>query len=192
MIIPTTQIGHPSLRLENKKVQDFSDEKVQAVITNLVESMRHVGLIGMAAPQIAENYSIFITEPRQTETRPSSQSDQLRIYINPKIVDRSDQSIVIYEGCGSISHGTIFGPVSRPKWITVQALDLDGNSFRITADGILGRVIQHEYDHLNGILFTDILTDPQKLIDIEYYKKDIKNNPTEIDNCNITINQVTR
>ncbi len=132
-------------------------------------------LIGIAASQIGINYQVFITEPRKTDTRRGNQVDILRVYINTKITSYSKTQSVVYEGCGSVAKGALFGPVKRPYVITIEAYDKKGKKFSLTADGILGRVIQHEYDHLQGVEFTEKLTDIKKLIDREYYKKKIKN-----------------
>lgn len=120
---------------------------------------------------------LFITETRETKTRSKDQSDELRIYINPKIVETSKEEVIIYEGCGSVLNGQLFGPVKRPRTITIEAFSRDGKKFRFTADGILGRVIQHEYDHLQGIEFLEKVYDYKKLMTVEHYLDQIKNNP---------------
>lgn len=183
---PTTQIGYPALKAINVEITDVSDPKVQQVITDLVESMRATELIGMAAPQIGENFQIFVTEPRETKARSADQSDQLRVYINPKIIETSKEQVVIYEGCGSVLHGAIFGPVQRPKQITVEAHDEDGKKFQLTCDGILARVIQHEVDHLNCIEFMEKVSDYKKLLTAEYYIERIKNDPKHIESCRMS------
>jgi peptide deformylase len=78
---------------------------------------------------------------------------------------------VIYEGCGSVAYAKLFAPVRRPEKITIEALDENGNIFRLSADGMLARVIQHEFDHLNGIEFTEKITDMRKIMSSEEYRK---------------------
>src|SRR5258708_13091550 len=141
----STQIGNPILKVKNKTVKDVNDPRIKQLIVDLKDTMHKVGLIGMAAPQIGENYAVFVTEPRRTNTRPKDQSDTFRVYINPKIVSFSKGISIIFEGCGSVLSGQIFVPVKRPIKITVEALDEHGKKFRLTCDGILARVIQHEY-----------------------------------------------
>jgi len=102
--------------------------------------------------EIGENYCIFITELRQTKVRNASEADQPRIFINPEITARSTETGTIYEGCGSVSGPGSFGAVSRPKEITVSAWDELGRKFELRCDGLLARAIQHECDHLDGIL----------------------------------------
>lgn len=175
----TLQIGDPRMKAPNKAVTDLNDPKVKQVIADLVETMHANELVGMAAPQIGENYRIFVTEPRETATRPADQADELRVYINPEITVYSEEEVVIYEGCGSVAKGTLFGPVKRPREITIQALDSNGRRFELVADGLLGRVIQHEYDHLSGVEFIEKILDYRKVVDLEFYKKNIKNSPEQ-------------
>lgn len=169
------QIGHPALKAKNKTIANFNSPKVKQLIKDLVDTMREEELIGVAAPQIGENLKIFVTEPRKTKTRTGDQVDQLRVYINPAIIFLSKAQTIIYEGCGSVAKGTIFGPVKRPEEITIEAIDEKGKKFKLNCNGILARVIQHEYDHLQGVEFTEKVTDYQKLIDVSFYKKYIKN-----------------
>lgn len=186
------QIGHPALKATNAAINDFNSPKLKQVVQDLVDTMRDAGLIGMAAPQIAENYTVFVTEPRETQTRSKEQADELRVYINPKIIDFSPEEVIIYEGCGSVLNGKLFGPVSRPKKITIEAFDLDGKQFQFTADGILGRVIQHEYDHMFGIEFLEKISDYKKLMTVEWYIERIKNDPENIKASTITIKEIKK
>lgn len=183
----TIQIGHPALKAQNQEIKDFSNPKLKQIIEDLTDSMHDAGLIGMAAPQIAENFKVFLTEPRETETRSKDQADKLRVYINPLIVDQSEEKVVIYEGCGCVLDGKLFGPVERPKIITIEAFDQKGEKFRFTADGILGRVIQHEYDHMSGIEFLEKVSDYKKMMTVEYYIERVKNDPAHVLASTITI-----
>ena len=183
----TIQIGHPSLQAENKPIADFSDPKVKQVICDLRDTMMNEGLIGMAAPQIAENYQIFVTEPRETDSRPKDQSDIFRVYINPRIVKFSRKKTIIFEGCGSVLHGELFGPVLRPKQITIHAFDEKGKKFRLICDGILARVIQHECDHLDQTEFIENVFDYKELMVKEYYVQNERNSFTTISASKISV-----
>lgn len=132
---------------------------------------------------------IFITEPRETETRPADQADEFRVYINPTISWKSADKIEIWEGCGSVSEAKIFGPVVRPRVVQVEAFDQQGKKFRFKADGILGRVIQHEMDHCLGIEFIEKISDYSKLKSQEFYIKDVKNSPKLLKASMITIKE---
>lgn len=165
-----TQIGNPLLHQKSELVTDVSSKDTQRIIKNLIDSMRHHDLIGIAANQIGEKLSIFVTEVRKTKYR-NLKKDKLRIYINPKIVWASKKESVIYEGCGSVAYAQLFAPVKRPERVEVEALDKDGNEFRFKADGMLGRVIQHEIDHLNGIEFIEKVKNPKSYMSSGEYKK---------------------
>lgn len=164
------QIGNPFLRRRSKFVAKINAQETQRVIKNLVDSMRYHNLIGMAASQIGEKLRIFVTEVRKTSYR-NLEKDILRVYVNPKIVWFSKKQVVIYEGCGSVAYAKLFAPVRRPEKIIVEAFDENGNKFRLKAEGILSRVIQHEYDHLDGIEFTEKITDMRKIMSLGEYKK---------------------
>jgi len=183
----TIQIGDPRLKAENVVVKNYNDPKVKKVIDDLKDTMIKNDLIGMAAPQIGYNYKIFITQPRKTKARKLLKGDKLRIYINPKIVKSSKEQNIIYEGCGSVLNGSLFGPVKRPQEITIKAYDEKGGRFQIRCDGILSRVIQHESDHMVGIEFTEKISDYKKLLNREFYIKTVRNSEEQIQASNITI-----
>jgi peptide deformylase len=164
------QVGNPILNRKSKFVAKIDSKETQRIIKNLVDSMRFHDLIGIAASQIGEKLRIFVTEVRKTKYR-SLEKDRLRVYINPKIVWSSKKETVINEGCGSVAYAKLFAPVKRPEKIIIAGYDENGNKFRFTANGILARVIQHEYDHLNGVEFTEKIIDMRKIMSSEEYKK---------------------
>jgi peptide deformylase len=164
------QIGNPLLSRKSDLVSKIDSQETQRVIRNLIDSMRHHNLVGMAASQIGEKLRIFVTEVRKTTYR-NLGKDKLRVYINPKITWLSKKQVVIYEGCGSVAYAKLFAPVKRPEKIIIEAFDENGKKFELKAEGFLSRVIQHEYDHLEGIEFTEKITDMKKIMSSEEYKK---------------------
>lgn len=180
------QLGHPSLNSRNKKIGKINSLKIKKLIKDLKDTMVKTGLIGIAAPQIAENQMIFVTHPRNTKSRRLGRTDKLRIYINPKFSFKSKTQSFIYEGCGSVVNGDLFGPVRRSKEIEIEATDERGRKFSLRCDGILARVVQHEYDHLMGIEFIDKVQDYNKLMVGEYYRKNIRNSKLQKKNSLIT------
>jgi len=174
------QAGHSSLKAKNKIITSFHSRKINKLIQDLTDTMYENGLIGIAAPQIAENYMIFVTHARNTKARNLGKEDELRVFINPKLTDVSKSKTIIYEGCGSVSTAALFGPVERSKEIQIEAFDDEGNKFSLTCDGILARVILHEYDHLHGIEFIQKVKDYNKILSEEYYVKKIKNSKKQI------------
>ena len=165
------QIGDPVIRKVAKKVTDPQSRATQKIVKDLVDSMRSAGLVGMAAPQIGKGSRIFVVELRKTKARRDLEASPLYIFINPQIISYSKKQVVGYEGCGSIAFGQLFGPVRRPQSVVVRALDGTGIPFTLSAKGVLARVIQHEHDHLNGIVFLDKITDMQKLVSRDYFIK---------------------
>lgn len=180
------QAGHPALHKKNKKIKDFKSPKLKKLQEDLMGTMNKTNLIGIAASQIAENFMVFVTHPRNTKARKLPKTDKLRIYINPKLTFRSKKENIIYEGCGSVSSGQLFGPVLRPKEIEVVAWDENGKKFSLRCDGILARVIQHELDHLIGEEFIIKVADYSQIIDLKYYKKNIRNSKLQKENSRIT------
>ncbi len=182
----TAQAGHPALKTKNKKVTAINTPEIRKLIKDLVDTMYRNGLIGIAAPQIGENYMIFVTHPRRTKSRKLGKADKLRVYINPKIMYTSKEKSLIYEGCESVVGGDLFGPVVRPKEVTVLAYDQKGNKFTLTCDGLLARVIQHEMDHLLQTEFIQKVNDYGKLLLGEYYRKEIRKSKSQLEESKIT------
>ena len=167
------QIWNPTLSKKSKPVKDLKSAKTKKIIKNLVDTMRASNLIWIAAPQIWINERIFVTELRTTVFRKGSDDTILRVFINPKITWKSKSEYVMYEWCGSVAYSKLFGPVKRPSKITIEAYDEHWKKILMNAEWLLGRVIQHEYDHLDGIAFTEKITDIKKIMSAEEYVKRI-------------------
>jgi len=153
-----TQVGNPIIRKKAKNVANPKTKTTKQIIKNLVDSMRYHELVGMAAPQIGKSSRIFVTENRDTKLRKGDTKrdiDSLRVFINPRIISSSKKEMNGWEGCGSVAFANLFGTVKRPLSLVVEALDENGEKFQLKAQNLLARVIQHEMDHLNGIVFTD-------------------------------------
>ena len=130
------------------------DGDLKALADEMVVTMRHENGVGLAATQIGRTQKIAVIDPTGGEAVPY-------ILINPEIVYASPETVIEDEGCLSVP--TIWHPVKRHKRVSVKALDLDGKEYTIEdADGRLARAIQHEVDHLNGILFIDHLSPMQR------------------------------
>ncbi|MFH0779538.1 MAG: peptide deformylase [Parcubacteria group bacterium] len=135
------------LRMRSKKIsaREIKSGKIQRLIFDLVETMMDKDGIGLAGPQIGELLSVIAVQHK----------DEAIVLINPKICGKSFGKIVMEEGCLSVPG--VFGLVKRPKSIRVKAFNQEGKAVDFKADSILARVIQHEVDHLDGILFIDKL-----------------------------------
>jgi peptide deformylase len=125
-------------------VKDIDDE-VRKLGEDMLEAMAGKG-IGLAGPQVDSPLRIFVT---------NIEGDKPRVFINPEIVLTSQELISFEEGCLSLPK--LYLDVIRPEFVRVQAWNEKGRPFTVETDGLLARVIQHEYDHLEGILFIDRL-----------------------------------
>src|SRR5574344_2194351 len=142
--------GTPSLRKPSKEVHKVS-KKIKDLVKDLLDTLYAENGVGLAAPQIGENYRIFVIDT-------SSGDEPLNpmVFINPKIIKKSG-AFVSNEGC--LSFPEVYTDVRRYKNVMIKAMDRQGRSFVLEAkDGsLLAKAIQHENDHLDGILFIDHL-----------------------------------
>lgn len=138
----------PRLRLESVSVTAVTNE-VRTLIEDMAETMYAARGVGLAAPQIGENVRIFVID-----------IGKLQVFINPVLV-RSGAKVASNEGC--LSFPGIFEEVSRSEQVKVSALNADGVEFELTADGLLAMAIQHENDHLDGVLLVDKVSKAKKM-----------------------------
>ncbi len=149
------------LRSKAKKVQRVTP-KLVALARQMLETMRAANGIGLAAPQVGILQRLFVAELPEDEER--NLPRETYILFNPEIVKNFGEQVG-YEGCLSIP-GYV-GQVARAEKVTIKGLDERGRPVRYKAEGYLARVFQHEIDHLDGILYTDRLTDPTTFKPVE-------------------------
>ena len=156
MIRPILAYGNPILKQTSSKV-DINREDISQLIIDMWETMYNANGVGLAAPQIGVLKQIFIADFdyfQEEESFIKSEIEKLQqVFINPIIVDEFGDDFIFSEGCLSIPD--ISEEVIRKNNLTIKFLDEKFNQKKITCSGIIARVIQHEYDHLKGILFTD-------------------------------------
>lgn len=165
----TYQIGTKVIRSRANEVRIFNNPEIKKVIRDLIDSMRHNNLVGMAAPQIGKGLRIFVSEIRKTKFRKAVKEDGLRVLINPRIVKKSKRQVVGFEGCGSVAEARLFGQVKRSANVEISAFSVKGQPFKLKTGGLLARIVQHEIDHLNGVVFIDHIVDTHTLLDRETY-----------------------
>jgi len=163
--------NHPVLRAKAKPVTEFN-EKLRAFVKDMVDTMETIGM-GLAAPQVGKSIALCITTPPVQDSNGQWSYAPLKVYINPKLSDPSPETWVHSEAC--ISLPKIAGDVERPVAITVTAQDLDGNVFTERLVGWPARVLMHENDHLNGVLFIDRVV-PKERNKLEAKLKEINKN----------------
>jgi peptide deformylase len=154
MILPIYVIGTPVLR---KVAEDITPgyEGLEQLLKDMEETMYHSDGVGLAAPQIGKSIRIFIIDASPMDEDDESLKDFKKVFINPKIVEFRGERSLFNEGCLSIP--TIREDVERESEIRIQYYDENFKFHDEVFDGIRARIIQHEYDHLEGILFTDRL-----------------------------------
>ena len=143
MILDIVKLGEDILRQKAQPVAEVNDE-IRKLAEDMFETMIEADGVGLAAPQIGKNLRMFVL---------IADDDVRRVFINPQIIKTSEEMGDYDEGCLSIPQ--VYETIRRPVKVTVQALNENGKSFTLDADGLLARIIQHEYDHLDGIVFID-------------------------------------
>jgi peptide deformylase len=147
------QLGHPHLRLQAKPIADVSDPVIQTMIDDLLVFVEDVGGMGIAAPQVDLPLQLFIMASKPNARYPSAPVMPQTVVINPEILSLSDSQEAGWEGCLSVPG--LRGLVSRSDHISVRYITRAGDVVETEYDGFIARIFQHEYDHLQGKLFTD-------------------------------------
>jgi peptide deformylase len=142
---------HPALRFKSVPVTQITEE-IRDAVREMFDLMYAAEGIGLAANQVALPYRFFVLNL----TGKREEKDQEHVFINPEIVKRKGTQEA-EEGC--LSFPKLYGQVRRAEEIVVEAFDLDGSGFELTIDDLASRAIQHETDHLDGLLFTDRLSE---------------------------------
>ena len=148
-VLPILPAQDPMLRRVCSRVRRV-DESTRRLLDDMTESMDAANGLGVSGPQIGKPLRLIVVRIE----------DELLHLVNPEIV-RSSGEEVAEEGCLSLPY--YYGPVARPEQVTVQGLDRNGKKIRRKANGLLARALQHEIDHLRGILFTDKLVEGAEL-----------------------------
>lgn len=178
-------LPHPDLRQKSAKVGLITDEirqiinKMELATTDWDMSREHEVGVALAAVQIDQLYRIVIVRNNFDD----KEDHTFTVFINPEIAKAEGEPVADFEGCLSVKE--IYGKVPRYPKVKVKALDVNGKPFRVTAEGFLARIFQHEIDHTNGIVFVDHIKDnPEAFYHLDAggkltpldYEKDIKNN----------------
>mgnify|MGYP003412208579 FL=1 len=171
------QMGNPVLRMRAPEVppEEIGSARIQTLIDDMIETMRDANGAGIAAPQVHESLRMAVIEVHGNPRYPDFPGIPLSVLVNPIVeplvaVDPLDDrdAIVMYEGCLSVDG--IRGRVRRPRVVRVRGLDREGRPVDFTWEGLRSAVVQHETDHLDGILFID-RADPRSLAFIGEYDR---------------------
>jgi peptide deformylase len=140
----------PVLRQKAKRVVTI-DGSIQRLIDDMIETMRAVYGVGLAAPQVGKSLRLTVIE---------IPGEEVIVLINPEIIKRGGERFLT-EACLSVPG--YCGEIKRSLWVKVKALDRNGKEIRIKGEGLLAQALEHELDHLNGMLYIDHLESPEKL-----------------------------
>ena len=159
------RMGHPNLRVKAEPVstEEFASGELRSLVDDMVDTLQDYGGVGLAAPQIDVQKRLAIIEIANVpETYGEQESTPLTVFVNPKITIFNDAEVAgNWEGCLSVPG--LRGYVERPQHLRVDYQDLDGNPQQFEAQGFMATVCQHEFDHLDGVLYIDHITDSTKL-----------------------------
>ena len=166
-ILKISRLGHPILLKKAKPVNDILAKEVQKIVFDMTETMLDANGIGLAAPQVHINKQIMIfrtlkeDEGEKEDEKEGEKEKEVNItvLINPKIIKISDETDDAWEGCLSIPG--MLGLVKRFSEIKYEGYDIQGNLIQKKVNGLNARVVQHEFDHLLGILYVSRLADPK-------------------------------
>lgn len=142
-ILPIIKYPSKILRQKTEKVKDALNPEIQKLAKNMAETLRNAKGLGLAAPQVGSTMRLCVVE------------DEGKIYIliNPQIKSKSRKKVVLEEGC--LSFPGKFYPIAQSEKVKVRYLDEEGKKRKIKAEGLLARALQHEIDHLDGLLIID-------------------------------------
>ena len=165
-ILKVARMGHPVLRRRARPLDaaDVRSPRIQQLIDDLIETMREYQGIGLAAPQVHEGVRLFVAGVGQEDDRM-----RLIVLVNPELAPVGSETVEDWEGCLSIPD--IRGRVPRAHEVRVRGLDRHGEPVDFTARGFGARVIQHETDHLDGILFVDRMKSFESLTFLDEFSR---------------------
>ncbi len=174
-ILKVARMGHPVLRACARPLerQEIKSARVQTLIDDMIETMLEYRGVGLAAPQVHESLRLFVALLEEAD-RASDRADEGTeqdpiVVINPQLTVVDDEIVEDWEGCLSIPD--IRGRVPRARAVSVRALDRRGNPFELRESNFSARVVQHETDHLDGVLFFDRMRRFESLTFLEEYAK---------------------
>jgi peptide deformylase len=150
----------PVLRRKARPVNKF-DKNLQTLVDDMIETMRDAPGVGLAAPQVGVSERVIVVEYAEPEEvdegeEPVEVEPRLYVMVNPEIVKASPDTVVGIEGCLSIP--ALVGEVERAQEVRIRGLNRHGQPMKLKVDGWLARIFQHEIDHVNGVVFTDLAT----------------------------------
>jgi peptide deformylase len=170
-LLKVARMGHPVLRTRAREIErgELKQPSMQRLIDDLVDTMHEYHGVGLAGPQVHEGLRIFVAAIAPGNEEPLSPVDEPMIVINPVITPVGNEVVEDWEGCLSIPD--LRGRVPRARTIKVTAMDREGGKIEFTSQDFPARVIQHETDHLDGVLFLDRMRSFESLAFLDEYAR---------------------
>lgn len=170
-LLKVARMGHPVLRTRAREIEraELKQASMQKLIDDMIDTMHEYRGVGLAAPQIHEGLRIFVAAIAPESDDPLSPGEEPMVFINPVITPAGPEIVEDWEGCLSIPD--IRGRVPRARAIRVAAMDRSGGTIDIASYDFPARVIQHETDHLDGVLFFDRMKSFETLTFLEEYQR---------------------
>ncbi|MGH2571047.1 MAG: peptide deformylase [bacterium] len=158
-LLKIARLGNPVLRRRANEVEplELARPDVQQLIDDMIETMRDAPGVGLAAPQVHRSMRLFVMDPGEDDDGRS----QLRVVVNPELTFPSDEKMRLWEGCLSIPG--LRGETERWAAVDVDYLDREGRPTRLSLQGYPAAIVQHETDHLDGVLFLARMPDPLEI-----------------------------
>ena len=170
-LLKIARMGHPVLRTRAREIEraQLKQPSIQKLIDDMIDTMHEYHGVGLAGPQIHEGLRIFVAAIMPQDDEPLSPEDEPMVFVNPVITPIGNEVVEDWEGCLSVPD--LRGRVPRARSIKVNAMDRDGGKLDITSHDFPARVIQHETDHLDGVLFLDRMRSFETLSYLEEYAR---------------------
>jgi peptide deformylase len=161
-VLDIVRLGHPALRTPAEEVapEDVGSAALQRLIDDLVDTMRAARSVGLSAPQVGAGSQVFVYEVPDAPDFPGGPVP-LTVVVNPMVHVQSGRQVYDWEGCTSVPD--LRGLVPRQPEVRLHGLDRDGDTLERQATGLEARIVQHEFDHLNGVVFLDRMRDLRSL-----------------------------
>lgn len=159
-VLPIVKLGDPVLRQKARQVspEELASPEMQGFIDDLIETMHAANGAGLAAPQVGRSVAIAAVHVEDNPRYPYKPKVPLTVFVNPTLTPLSEDAALLYEGCLSVPD--LRGRVPRHMHVRVQALDRYGAPLDFEVKGLTAGTYQHEFDHLEGLLFVDRVQDP--------------------------------
>ncbi len=165
------RLGHPVLRQRAADIppEQIGSPEIQRLIDDMIETMQEYNGVGLAAPQVHESLRLLVTADIYDPDDDNKLLLEARVLINPEITFLTQEEEAYWEGCLSVPD--LRGSVSRPREISIKSHDRTGRKVEFEAAGFAATVLQHEYDHLEGIVFLDRMPDLKTLSFIKEWER---------------------